>query len=112
MRVQHHLPPPTQIPWAITHQCDPGSLAAVSTKYVHDHQGSSGHEAKYRHEHHPALDEGNGHQGGGDQDPDQASKDLQGGDREYWSRTLGLLIPRKGTKRVAKIFLLSPKAAG
>lgn len=54
----------------------------MSTNYVHDHQGSGGQEAEHRHKHHPALDQGHGYQGGGDQDPHQASKDLQGGDRE------------------------------
>lgn len=91
MRVQHHSSPRTQIPWASTHQCDPGRLTAMSTNYVHDHQGSGGHEAEHRHEHHPALDQGDGHQGGGDQDPDQASEDLQGGGREsVGTGTVGL----------------------
>lgn len=77
----------------------------MNTKYVHDHQGSSGHEAEHRHEHHPALDQGNGHQGGGDQDPYQAPKDLQGGDREYWSRDTGATDTQKGEKEGGKKYL-------
>lgn len=53
----------------------------MSTDYVQDHQGSGGHKAEHRHKHHPALGQGQGYQGGGNQDPHQASKDLQGGDR-------------------------------
>lgn len=53
----------------------------MRTNYVQDHQGSRGHEAEHGYKHHPALDQGQGYQGGGDQDPHQASEDLQGGDR-------------------------------
>lgn len=48
----------------------------MGTNYVQDEQGSRGHEAEHRHEHHPALDQGDGHQGGSDQDPHQAAEDL------------------------------------
>lgn len=49
----------------------------MGTNYVQDKQGCCGQEAEHGHKHHPALDQGDGHQGRGDQDPHQAPEDLQ-----------------------------------
>lgn len=76
-RVQHPATHPHQPFRAGTHQGDPGSLPAVGTNYVQDEQGCGGHEAEHRHKHHPALDQGDGHQGRSNEDPHEAPKDLQ-----------------------------------
>lgn len=49
----------------------------MGTSYIQEEQESGGYEAEHGHEHDPALNLGVGHLGPGDQDPHQASKDLQ-----------------------------------